>query len=648
MKKSSLYIVALALAAGCVSGHRMIELSPEIQRAPSTLAQLQEDYVGDIYPFFDEYCFSCHGDRRENAEVNLEAMLDVTSIGEHPELWDRVLSVLDSGQMPPQDKTQPEDADREEIALFVATELDQATKAMRPDPGHITAQRLNRQEYDNTIRDLLSVDTNPSRVFPVDDSGYGFDNIGDVLTVSPVLMEKYMTAAEEIIDTAMARRGRSFDPEKHAQIFQCRHSSQQPHVRDCAKDTLAHFARLAYRRPVAASEVRDLMKLVTLAEEEGDGIEMGVRLGLQAILVSPNFLFRIEQDQSALDIQPIRFVNDYELASRLSYFLWSSMPDEELFALAEKKMLHKPKVLEEQVKRMIADEKSAGFVDNFAGQWLQLRNVSLAARDKKYFPDFSSALRKAMRLETEMFFKTLMQEDASILNFLDSDFTYVNEVLAKHYGIEGITGDAMQRIRLEGDQRGGILTQASVLTMTSRYQRTSPVLRGAWILENILGTEPAPPPPDTPSINSNPAKGNKTFRQKIEAHRDSPACMSCHVRMDPLGFAFENYDATGKWRTEELGLPVDSTGVLPTGEAFEGSAQLKAILLANPDEFVHCFTEKMLTYALGRGVKEYDRPVVTGITERMPENEYRFQHLIQEIVTSVPFQMRKVDEKENA
>jgi len=646
MKKYAVYIVVYSMIIGCVSGHRNIDLNPKLHRSSATLAELQDEYEGNIYPFFEEYCITCHGDRREKAEVNLEVMTDLSGIGEHPEMWERVLTMLDSGQMPPAKKDQPEDSDREEIAAFIATELDLATQAMRQDPGHITARRLNRQEYDNTVRDLLGVDHNHSKVFPVDDSGYGFDNIGDVLTVSPVLMEKYMNAAEDIVGIVMARRGRSFDPNKHPQIFQCRHSSRKLHVHECAKVTLEHFAMRAYRRPVSSSEMRDLMRLVKLAEDEGDSIEVGIALGLQAILVSPNFLFRIERNPSPLDVNSIRFINDYELASRLSYFLWSSMPDDELYKLAEKNILHKPKVLEEQVVRMIADEKSNAFVDNFAGQWLQLRNVSLVAREKKRYPDFNMSLRKSMRRESEMFFKTILQDNKSILNFLDSDFTFVNEVLAKHYGIEGITGEELQRVKLEGDQRGGVLTQASVLTITSRYTRTSPVLRGAWIMENILGTEPAPPPPDTPSIQDTARKVKGTFRQKIESHRDNPACISCHERMDPLGFAFENYDAIGKWRTTEKNLPLDSTGVLPTGEDFEGSKQLRAIILANPDDFVRCFTEKMLTYALGRGVEAYDRPVVMDIAEKLADNEYRFQYLVQQIVTSVPFQMRKDEDKE--
>ncbi|PCJ51258.1 MAG: hypothetical protein COA73_17930, partial [Candidatus Hydrogenedentota bacterium] len=451
------------------------------------MAQLQKDYADDIYPFFEEYCFSCHSERRHKAEVNLEAVTELSAIGEHPEMWERVVAMLDSGQMPPEKKDQPEDADRAAIIAFIDAELDAATQAMQPDPGHITAQRLNRQEYDNTIRDLLGEKKNFSRVFPVDDSGYGFDNIGDVLTVSPLLMEKYMSAAEEIIERAMTGQSKSADSDTVPKIFQCQHTTGTDHTDECAKISLQHFASRAYRRPVSNSEVRDLMKLVALAEDEGDGIEFGMKLALQAVLVSPHFLFRIEQDQHAGDATSPRFVNDYELASRLSYFLWSSMPDSTLFTLARKNTLHDPKVLNAQIERMIADEKSKAFVENFTGQWLELRNLAIIDRDKKIFPDFSRALRNSMRKESELFFEALLRDNESILNFLDSDFTFVNEVLAKHYGIDGVTGEEHRRVSLKGGQRGGVLTQGSVLTVTSRPTRTSPVLRGAWVMANILG-----------------------------------------------------------------------------------------------------------------------------------------------------------------
>ncbi len=387
--------------------------------------------------------------------------------------------------------------------------------------------------------------------------------------------------------------------------------------------------------------MRDLQRLVTMVERGGGSFEEGIELAIDAILVSPKFLFRIERDDFPNDPDTLRSINDFELASRLSYFLWSTMPDEELFTLARAGMLHDPEVIMDQVTRMIADPKAGKLVSNFAGQWLQLRNLALVNRDRELYPNFNGRLRRAMERESYMFFETILREDRSILNFLDADFTFVNQTLAKHYGIEGVEGDELRRVSLEGDERGGVLTQASVLTLTSYPTRTSPVVRGAWILENILGTVPPPPPENVPPLEVNPRKLEGTIREQFEKHRANEACASCHSRIDPLGFSLENYDAIGRWRTEERGHPVDSSGVLPTGESFDGSRELRDILMNNPDKFVRCFTEKMLTYALGRGVEKFDRPVIAAIEERIAQDDYRFQSLIREIVLSIPFQMRR-------
>ncbi len=635
--------VAFLLAiAGCGGGEPGIQLQPQSARSDEALAQQQDEYTGNIYPFFEEYCFSCHGIRKNEAGIDLRAATSVLEIGQKEDTWRRVLTMIETGQMPPADERQPTQFDRDDIAGFIEAELDASIRAMQPDPGRVTARRLNRQEYEYTILDLLGVETRVARSFPVDDSGYGFDNIGDVLSISPLLMEKYMTAAEEVASAAMERdRAPPADGVEAApKILVCGHAPGM-HRTGCAKTIIRDFAARAYRRPVTGAEVRKLTELVRLVEREGGSVEEGIQLAIETVLLSPKFLFRIEHDQRPHDPDYLRYVNDYELASRLSYFLWSSMPDEELFRLASEGALRDPKVLSAQVTRMIGDEKAWRFVENFAGQWLQLRNLDLVKPDRDLFPKFSRDLRNAMRKESEMFFDAMLREDRNLLEFLSADFTFVNEPLATHYGIEGIEGKDHKRIAVDGVQRGGVLTQASVLTLTSYPTRTSPVIRGAWVLENILGTAPPPPPPDVPTLQDNPEKLTGTLREQLEAHRQNATCASCHSRIDPLGFGLENYDAIGAWRTLEREFPVDSSGTLPSGHSFEGSADLRAILKGEPGDFVRCFTEKVLTYALGRGVEPFDRPVVAGIVDRVENDEYRFHTLIREVVASVPFQMRR-------
>ena len=641
------------LIAACQTAREpSIILEAETPRSDEQLASAQEYYEADIYPFFEEFCFSCHGPNKPKGGIDLESATLVTHLGENGATWERVLAMLDSAQMPPADERQPTDFDREDIAGYIEEELDTAIAAMRPDPGRVTARRLNRQEYNNTIRDLLGVDSNPARVFPVDDSGYGFDNIGDVLTISPVLMEKYLTAAENVVDEAIRleldppppaqdgkRAGRTL-PIEDRKLFVCGHARGE-HARGCANTILRQLASRAYRRPATKSELKDLRRLYKMVRRDGGTVEDGIQLATEAILVSPNFLFRFEGESDADDPETIQYLDDYELASRLSYFLWSSMPDETLFEIARSGELRDPEVLNGQIDRMITDARAWEFVENFAGQWLELRNLDLVYRSRDNFPEWRSEIRNAMKQESYRFFDAILRENRSILTFLDADFTFINQPLAEHYGIEGIEGEQMQRITLPNRQRGGVLTQGAVLTLTSYPTRTSPVLRGSWVMQNILGTEPPPPPEEVPPLEDNPRKLKGTIRQQLEQHRADPGCASCHSRIDPLGFGLENYDPIGRWRLEERSHPVDSSGVMPTGEQFEGSHELRDILLSDPELFVRCFTEKMLTYALGRGVEPYDRPVVAGIEESLADDDFKFHTLIREIVLSVPFQMRR-------
>ena len=404
--------------------------------------------------------------------------------------------------------------------------------------------------------------------------------------------------------------------------------------------SLWQLARRAYRRPVTAAEVNGLVHFVSLAQQNGDSFEQGVRVALEAILVSPHFLFRIESDRDPNNPAASHRLDDYELAARLSYFLWSSMPDEQLFRLAREHKLHKPDTIESEVRRMLLDPKSVALVDNFAGQWLELRNLDSVKPDPDRFPGFDEGLRAAMKEETRLFFEAVIHEDRSILDFIDGKFTFLNERLAKHYGIGGITGPEFRRVDLSGEERSGILTQASVLTVSSYPTRTSPVLRGKWVLENFLNDPPPPPPPGVPNLNEAAIGTTASLRQQLEQHRANPACATCHTRMDPLGFGLENYDAIGRWRTQDGKFPVDAAGTLPVGRSFHSPMELKSILRTDRDAFARCVTEKMLTYALGRGLERYDKPAVNLICSRLAASDYRFSRLVLEIVGSLPFQMR--------
>jgi hypothetical protein len=414
---------------------------------------------------------------------------------------------------------------------------------------------------------------------------------------------------------------------------------------EAARAIITNFARKAYRRPVSAEELGRLMKIFQVVQMDKGGFEAGIRLTLQAVLVSPNFLFRGELQPEPDNPHSMHPVDDYALASRLSYFLWSSMPDEELFTLAAKGKLRSD--LENQVKRMLKDPKSHALVQNFADQWLQIRNLAAAAPDHEVFPEFDDQLRSAMASETEMFFEYIMRQDRSVLEFLDADYSFLNERLARLYGIRGVTGDQFQRVSLKGSGRGGLLTQASILTLTSNPTRTSPVKRGKWVLENILGTPPPPAPPNVPPLKEGKeAVAGGTLRHRMERHRTDPVCASCHAKMDPIGFGFENYDAIGRWRTTDGNLPLDTSGELSDGESFKNVADFKKILLKRKrDQFARCLSEKMLTYALGRGLEHYDKCAVDQIVKNLAKNHYRFSELITEVVKSTPFEMRRGDSR---
>jgi Protein of unknown function (DUF1592)/Protein of unknown function (DUF1588)/Protein of unknown function (DUF1585)/Protein of unknown function (DUF1595) len=412
---------------------------------------------------------------------------------------------------------------------------------------------------------------------------------------------------------------------------------------NCVDAILSRLAQRAYRRPVTGAEVAELRQFVGQATAEGQSVDQGIALALQAVLVSPHFLFHIERDRYLSDPSNVHRISDVELASRLSYFIWSSMPDDELLSQATLGRLSRPKVLEAQVRRMLRDPKAFALAENFAGQWLEIRNLDTIKPDPDKFPAWGPELRDAMKTETQLFFASMLQNDRPLGEFLDARYTFLNQLLADYYGVPGVVGPDFRRVALLTPERGGILSQASVLAVSSYPTRTSVVIRGKYILQNILGAPPPPPPPDVPSLDEQAVATSASLRQQMEVHRSNSVCASCHARMDPLGFGLENYDAIGRWRTEDGGLPIDSSGVLPSGESFSSPAQMRQILKRMQPDFSRCLTEKMLTYALGRGLQPYDKPTVRAITQRLTASGHGLQTLVHEIVRSLPFRSRRAE-----
>ena len=832
----------LALAAMAIAGVPEAAGQTSIPAGASPAAALHAEAA----PFFAEHCVVCHGNRLSTVNLNLERLAMALEPRATPagtdaadaadpqvDTWSRVLGRLNAGQMPPPGRPRPAEDVLAGVTASIEAYLADTGYRRTADPGRVTARRLNRVEYDNTVRSLLGVHGSPADEFPIDDSGYGFDNIGDVLSVSPLLMEKYVAAAKRLSRLAIfgeplpaeptllarymgkrshdagndltgatilpysmrgalygshlfpwdaeyelrfraanyrysrrqliargliepeerdrrnptlearmtaeerltrfiedaresqppvpvvatldgqvfreepiegsnafgyergefvtrlpvtagvrdfrisyphvadipdprdnvmddARRVLYVDyvdivgpfnpspapPASYERIFVCRHRpGDGEHDEDCAGDVVTNLARRAYRRPVTAADVDPLVGLVRQAQAAGDSLEEGVRLALQAVLLSPNFLFRIERDPAAGE--EVRVLDDHELASRLSYFLWADMPDARLFRLADEGRLGDPPVLRTETQRMLADPKARTLVTDFAAQWLQLRNLDRAKPDPARFPTVDDELRDAMRTETELFLEAVLREDRSVLDLLDAPFTFVNGPLARHYGMSGVDGEAFRRVALDGHERGGLLSHASVLTVSSYPTRTSPVLRGKWVLENLLGAPPPEPPADVPALESaGGAGGDATLREQMEAHRTNPSCAVCHNQIDPIGFGLEKYDAAGAWRTHEGATAIDDTGVLPDGTAFRGPAELKQVLRDRADAFRRNLSEKLLTYALGRGLEHYDAEAVAAITDTARENGDRWSAFVAGVVESAPFRMRRAETRE--
>jgi hypothetical protein len=648
----------------CITTVVVLSLTSTIAQAESPKPGVQpsvehvEFYQQKLQPLVSKYCLACHQGSDPKSGLRLDQFGTLDAAAKDSETWHRVLKMLRDRSMPPPGSPKPsEDETRAAVlwlqAMLQSVDRAQAANGNRGD-GHVTIRRLNRAEYTNTIRDLLGVKFNALETFPADDVGNGFDNIGDVLTLPPFLLEKYFAAAEKISQQALAlndgKAKPAERPEQYQRLFVAR-PDRYTSDDSATRQIIRHLISRAYRHPANEKDVERLSRLAKAARDQGASFESSVQQMLMAVLVSPKFLFRIEAEfrgrGSKTEASKTGPVSEYDLASRLSYFLWSSMPDESLFKQAASISLRAN--LKSEVKRMLANNKMQAFVQNFAGQWLQLRNLERSMPNREEFPDFNDDLRRDMRTETEMFFLAIVREDRSVLDFIDADFTFVNARLAKHYGIAGVQGDTFRRISLKETAatsvvmlRGGILTQASILTVTSNPTRTSPVKRGKWIMENILGTPPPDPPPDVPVLSDDSqATASASLRERMEIHRKKAECAVCHSAMDPLGFALQNFDAVGAWRTRDGKFPIDASGQLPGGETFNGPEGLKKLLKNDEKEkFARCLAEKMLTYALGRGLETYDRAAVDGIVSSLEKNDYRFSALVFAVVESDPFQQR--------
>jgi len=592
-------------------------------------ADLDQKFTKEVRPLLDKYCFSCHKAEKAKGGVDLAQFKDLQGVVQDARNWETIVRVLHDREMPPDSKKQPSQAEREAMLGWGREALASIDFETVKDPGRKVAHRLNRSEYNNTVRDLFAVSIRPADGFPADGGGGGgFDNNADTLFTPPILMEKYLEAADAVLKAAA--------PEKIFVVPTLSRVSQ----RTTAKMNLEYHLPRAFRRPVEQEEFAKYFQLFERTMAEGGTYEEGVKLALKAMLVSPNFLFRIEEERPGAEAHTLP---DHELATRLSYFLWSSMPDEELMSLALQNKLHEPDILKAQVKRMLADKKSRAFAENFAGQWLGVNRLKTSAEpDRGKFKVYTDSLRDAFYEEPIVFFQDLVRRNVSLLNLLDADYTFVNEEMAKIYDLPPVSGKELQKISLKDRNRGGLFGMGGILTLTSYPQRTSPVLRGKWVLEEILGT-PAPPPP--PNAGGLPAddqvREGLTFRQRLEKHRAKPECASCHNKMDPIGFGLENFDAIGRWRDTIDKQPVDAAGEFSSGAKFKGPAELKKLMLLQKDQFLHNLTEKMLAYALGRGLEFYDVPSVNHIKGEVKKADYRAEALVMEIVKSYPFQHRR-------
>jgi mono/diheme cytochrome c family protein len=592
--------------------------------------------------FGEKYCFSCHGAEKQKGDFDFRPYAEKGFTPSERKAWEKIAELIESREMPPPEgKVKLPESQRDAIVQWIDGQLTGSESAQK-NPGHVTLRRLNRGEYRNTIRDLFAVDFDAAD-FPSDETAFGFDTIADVLTIQPLLMERYLAAAGQIVSKILAsqkKAGKSEPGESFRRVFA---RMPEPGAEaKTARELIASLAPRVYRRPVAAAEVERLGRLVDAALADKAPFTEAMGVAVQAMLCSPNFLFRWELDPDALKPGSIRNLTDYEVASRLSYFLWSSMPDERLMDLAAKGELLKGDTLRAEVQRMLADSRAQELVRNFSSQWLQIRAVDEVEIDEKKFPKFSTKLRDAMKEETRLFFDAIVREDRSIFDLIETDFTFVNHQLAGHYGLPDVQGNEFQRVKIPpGSPRGGVLSQGSVLLATSMPTRTSPVVRGKWVLEQILGTPPPPPPANVPPLEETKVDKDASLRVRLEQHRDNPDCAVCHAKIDPVGFTLENFDAIGAWRTQDGNSPINTSEKFADGTRVDGFAGLKKYLKG--EKFARAFAQKMMTYAIGRGIERTDKQALDAVQKQTTAGGYKMSALISAIVTSDPFLKRKRD-----
>ena len=608
----------------------------------------------DIKPLLESNCIQCHGPKKQKGGVTFSGIADDRSILRARKTWTKAADQLTSKDMPPDDADhQPTAAERKKLIAWmkgIAT-VDPNDPAQR-DPGPPVIRRLTLVEYDHTLRDLLGIDFKVGETAGItdDSSTSSFSNLAAAQYLSGPVLEKYLTAADNVlkrvfagVDPALSDHPLIPGDKSRAMNAYKRIVTAQPgngtSAHDAAKEVLTRFVTRAYRRSATDAEVGRLLGLFDSLSATGQPFDAAIRMTLKPVLVSPNFLFRVEQDRTPTGPNGSYRVSDYELASRLSYFLWSTMPDDELFSLADQGKLSDPVVLDRQVSRMLADPKARALTDNFAEQWLQFRKLSSARPSTEFFPQFNFQLKRDMQEEANTFFDKMREEDHSLLDLLDCNYAYVNERLAKFYGIPDVKGNKFQKVPLKPEyHRGGLLGMGAVLAMTSHTFRTSPTLRGKYVLDVIFGTPP-PPPPANAGAFKNEKKGDvKSFRGQLAQHSSDPNCAGCHRKMDPLGFALDNFNAIGQWRDDK---DLDTTGTLPGGEKLTGLADLKKVILKRHDEFAHSAVEQMLIYATGRDLDYYDDATVLGAQNELTASDYKFSALVKGIVHSVAFQSRR-------
>jgi hypothetical protein len=596
-------------------------------------------YDRNIGGLISRYCYKCHSENEPHGDVNLSKDDNPRLIFENAVIWRTALELIETSQMPPEDAKQPSKDERELIAKFLHETLDRIDCDGTIDPGPPSIRRLNRFEYDRSIQELTGLDLQLSDSFPPDASSYGFENIAASLTLTPVQVEQYYTAAKKVVDAIIKTKAEGSEKAiGYSRVFLI-DAKREGSDRDIAAKIMDRFATRAFRRPVEREWLDKLMTIYDRAISQGKDIDQAVGDMIAAVLISPRFLMRYENSRLEED-GPYR-IDDYELASRLSFFLWSGPPDDVLMELAARGELHADEQLATQVDRMLADPRSDALIENFFAPWLQFASVRSHQPDKAAFPEFTEELKEAIAREPRLVLAEMIREDRPITDLIDADYTYVNPTLAQHYAISSDSND-FQRVKLSDRRRGGLLTTAALLMVQADPGRTNVPRRGNFVSGTILGAPSPPPPPNVPELKT-PEDSDKvlTLRERLEAHRNDAQCASCHDKIDPLGFAFENYDAIGVWRDTEVGKPIDASGQLPSGERFDGVLELKQILLERKEDFARTFSSQLLIYALGRGPVTSDQCVIEDVLANAESQDYRFRSFVRSIVQSEPFRMRR-------